>query len=213
MFRTSIQFMKQTKPLKPKFPPTAFNLIFAIDKQNGIGYKNQLPWQHTPLKKDLQFFKYMTTFNKHSSVIMGSKTWESISEPLKERTNIVISRRYVYPKILSFPSIKSYKEIMTYSMHWIIGGRQIYEHMFNHHYTDIECIMYSQIHATYPADTHLSLSNIGDNFMLIGTHTVKDIVPITFHYYYNMDFLYVPNRRIYLDQAWYSFTNRNKDYQ
>lgn len=208
MFRTSTHFVKQTKPI---FPPTAFNLIFALDEQHGIGYKNRLPWQDTPLKKDLQFFKYMTTFNKHSNIIMGSKTWESLSKPLKDRKNIVISRKFIYQNIPSFSSIKTYKENIKSSMHWIIGGKQIYEHMFNDYYTDIECIMYSQIHATYPADTQISLSNIGENFILLGTHTVKDIVPITFHYYYNMDFLYLPNRRMYLDQAWYSFINQNKD--
>jgi dihydrofolate reductase len=208
MFRASLY----SKLPKPTYPPTAFNLIFAIDEQNGIGYKNQLPWQHTPLKKDLQFFKYMTTFNENSNVIMGSNTWKSLSSPLKERKNIVISRNFLYPCTYSFPSIKSYKENIKSSTHWIIGGKQLYEHIFNHYYTDIECIMYSKIHASYPADTHLSLSNIGENFMLIGTHSVKDIVPITFHYYYNMDFLYLPNRKSFLDNAWYSFINRNKDY-
>lgn len=105
-----------------------FNVIVACDSGNGIGKDNKLPWR---LKKDMQFFKDMTTCprigqvmenygiigndehpemdkpseNAMNAVIMGRKTWESIPEkhrPLKDRLNIVLSRSG-FPSTLGVP--------------------------------------------------------------------------------------------------------------
>ena len=59
--------------------------------QNGlIGGDNRLPW-HLPA--DLAFFKSVTM---GKPVIMGRKTFESISRPLPGRTNIVVTGRVDY---------------------------------------------------------------------------------------------------------------------
>ena len=49
-----------------------------MDKNNGIGKNNTLPWS---LKKEQKFFVDITKKceeNKRNVVIMGRKTWESI---------------------------------------------------------------------------------------------------------------------------------------
>ena len=68
-----------------------FNIIVAVDSNNGIGLNNKLPWI---IREDLNFFKMMTTGKKNNVVIMGRKTWESIPEkykPLANRFNIILS--------------------------------------------------------------------------------------------------------------------------
>ncbi|MFA4814745.1 MAG: dihydrofolate reductase [Candidatus Gracilibacteria bacterium] len=66
-----------------------FSIIAAMDENRGIGKNNGLPWH---LSADMKHFAVTT---KGGTVIMGRKTWESLSEnfrPLKERLNIVVSR-------------------------------------------------------------------------------------------------------------------------
>src|SRR5690625_3451929 len=62
------------------------SLIAAMDKNNVIGYKNDMPWS---LPNDLKHFKNVTS---HSTIIMGRKTYESIGRPLPNRRNIILSR-------------------------------------------------------------------------------------------------------------------------
>jgi len=61
-------------------------LVAAIGENNVIGREGQLPWR---LKSDLQHFRTVTL---NRPVIMGRKTYESIGKPLKNRTNIVLTR-------------------------------------------------------------------------------------------------------------------------
>jgi dihydrofolate reductase len=61
-------------------------LVAAVGENNVIGRDGQLPWR---LKSDLQHFRRLT-INK--PVVMGRKTYESIGKPLKDRTNIVVTR-------------------------------------------------------------------------------------------------------------------------
>lgn len=66
-----------------------FNVIAALDRKQGIGYRGKLPWHLPP---DLEYFHQMTD---HSIVIMGRKTWDSIPQqhrPCETRMNIVLSR-------------------------------------------------------------------------------------------------------------------------
>jgi dihydrofolate reductase len=61
-------------------------LVAAIGENNIIGRDGQLPWR---LKSDLRHFRDVTL---NRPVIMGRKTYESIGKPLKDRTNIVLTR-------------------------------------------------------------------------------------------------------------------------
>ena len=60
--------------------------IVARAENNIIGKDNDLPW-HLP--NDLKWFK-AKTLNRH--IIMGRKSFDSISKPLPRRTNIIITR-------------------------------------------------------------------------------------------------------------------------
>lgn len=61
-------------------------VVAAIGENNVIGRDGQLPWR---LKSDLKHFRGLT-INK--PVVMGRKTYESIGKPLKDRTNIVLTK-------------------------------------------------------------------------------------------------------------------------
>jgi dihydrofolate reductase len=63
-------------------------MVAAIGENNVIGRDGQLPWR---LKSDLQHFRRVT-INK--PVVMGRKTYESMGKPLKDRTNIVLTRDF-----------------------------------------------------------------------------------------------------------------------
>ena len=65
------------------------NLIVAINKNNGIGMLNKIPWR---LPSDLRYFKEITNSLGSNSVIMGRKTWDSLPfKPLPGRKNIVLT--------------------------------------------------------------------------------------------------------------------------
>ncbi|USE37060.1 dihydrofolate reductase [Endozoicomonas sp. SCSIO W0465] len=61
-------------------------LIAAVADNNVIGINNKMPWY---LPRDLRYFKAVTM---GKPVIMGRKTFDSLSKPLPGRTNIVITR-------------------------------------------------------------------------------------------------------------------------
>jgi dihydrofolate reductase len=61
-------------------------LVAAVAENGVIGKSGQLPWR---LKSDLKHFRAVTLGHP---VVMGRKTFLSIGRPLKDRTNIVVSR-------------------------------------------------------------------------------------------------------------------------
>ena len=121
-------------------------LIVAMDKNNGIGKNNKLPW-HYP--EDLKYFKNCTL---NSSIVMGSNTWNSLPNGgLPNRTNYVITSN---PLGFNFEPdfvISSIDEIPQDS--WIIGGKQLYEstqHLINEMHI-------TRIQNEYDCDTFLVL--------------------------------------------------------
>jgi len=78
-------------------------LVAAIGENNVIGRDGQLPWR---LKSDLAHFRRVTI---NRPVVMGRKTFQSIGQPLKDRTNIVITRdpNYSAPGVLTANSFKT----------------------------------------------------------------------------------------------------------
>jgi dihydrofolate reductase len=63
------------------------SLVVAATENNVIGKNNKLLW-HLP--NDLRFFKNITWA---MPVIMGRKTFDSLTKPLTGRTNIVVTRQ------------------------------------------------------------------------------------------------------------------------
>ena len=65
------------------------SIIVAVAENGVIGRDGKLPWH---LSADLRRFKKLTMGH---TIIMGRRTWESISRPLPGRRMIVVSRQPV----------------------------------------------------------------------------------------------------------------------
>ena len=68
------------------------SLIAAMSRNFVIGKNNSLPWN---IKEDMKHFRETT---RGHAVIMGRKTFESLSGPLPKRRNIVITRDLDYKR-------------------------------------------------------------------------------------------------------------------
>jgi dihydrofolate reductase len=64
----------------------ALVLVAAVADNGVIGCTGGMPWR---LKSDMHHFRALTS---GKPVVMGRKTYQSIGRPLKDRTNIVVSR-------------------------------------------------------------------------------------------------------------------------
>ncbi len=98
-------------------------IIAAIAENNALGKDNQLIW-HLPA--DLKRFKQVT-LNHH--IIMGRKTFESLGEPLPNRTTIIITRNpnYTVENCIVVNSLEEALEAAkTDENPYILGGAEIY---------------------------------------------------------------------------------------
>ena len=131
-----------------------FDVILAIDKNNGIGFKNKLPWH---CKEELKIFKEKTM---NSIVITGRKTAETLPH-LKNRQIICISR--------SIPDTSNWKNdvifydslencILNLSYYdkkiFIIGGKTIFDYVFCKFKHCIDTIHVSRMKEEYKCDTY-----------------------------------------------------------
>src|SRR6266511_3774789 len=101
-----------------------------MDQNYLIGKDNKLPWK---IPAEMKYFSQITSEN---TVLMGSKTFESIGKPLKNRHNIVITKnqekyRHWQEKNLIFAAnwkeiLEPYKENPNKHI-FIIGGKEIYQ--------------------------------------------------------------------------------------
>lgn len=133
--------------------------IVAVDQGQGIGFNNSLPWPK--LKQDLKFFKEQTTNN---IVIMGSKTWTSIGNPLPDRINVVISSTLMPKANFTFfdpeDAINSLKNRFEKKDIYIIGG----EKLFNSIKHLIDVFYITEICEKYNCDRFFDLSYVKENF-------------------------------------------------
>lgn len=127
------------------------NLIVAVDKNWAIGLKNKLL---ISIPADMKFFRD-TTMGK--VVVMGRKTLESFpgGQPLKRRTNIVLTRdkKYQVKDAVVVHTVEELlEELKRYDEEdiYVIGGESIYRQLLPYckvaHVTKID-------HA-YEADTY-----------------------------------------------------------
>lgn len=136
-----------------------FSIIFAQTWNGGIGYKNNIPWPR--IEKDMSMFAATTI---DSFVIMGRKTYDSLPEknrPLKNRTNIVISRIktesdfpdgvYVFNHIIKAlyfcQTEDSLKKVM------VIGGAEIINYCLKEIPFLIVRVILTEIEQSYACDT------------------------------------------------------------
>jgi len=110
-------------------------------KTRAIGKQGQLPWGNNALKRDLKFFKHITTetkdANKRNAVVMGRKTWDSIPEkfrPLPGRLNVILSRSLdsapdhsdVLLRNDLLQAVKDLNADDTVETIYVVGGGEIY---------------------------------------------------------------------------------------
>ena len=99
-------------------------MIAAIGKNNELGKNNNLIWH---FKEDMNFFKEQTTGHK---VIMGYKTYLSLPGLLKNRENILISKK---PFVKEGLTVYTDKNNLINDLEklneevFIIGGAHIYK--------------------------------------------------------------------------------------
>ena len=133
--------------------------ILAHDENWGIGRNGQLPWPHNPA--DLAWFKQNTL---NSTVVMGRKTFESLSSnPLPKRHNVVVSNT-INNNIVEIVRTDIYKSriatINTTGDVWIIGGAQL----INNSLDIIDEIWLNNVGKDYNCDTFLPQEKITVHF-------------------------------------------------
>lgn len=103
-------------------------IIAAIAKNNALGKNNKLIW-HLPA--DLKRFKEVT-YGHH--IIMGRKTYESLGNPLPNRTTIIITRNKSF-KAENCIVVNSLNEALGKAKAddnpYILGGAEIYRQAMN----------------------------------------------------------------------------------
>lgn len=154
------------------------SLILACTFEGGIGYKNGLPWN---VPADLAKFKKITKHTRDKSktnvVMMGRNTWESISKPLPDRLNIVITTREYnihHSDVLIFNDVISalkFCERDFIETVFVIGGAYIYNTFFENRRTIKINRIYLSVMFTEETqneiDTHINMCHIWEHFDLI----------------------------------------------
>ena len=102
--------------------------IVHADKEWGIGKKGDMMFS---LPKDMKFFRETTSGNV---VVMGGNTLRSFpnQKPLKNRTNIVLSRGQVRDDCIIVRSLDELKQEMKARKNeeiYVIGGGEIYREL------------------------------------------------------------------------------------
>ncbi len=141
------------------------NLIVAVDKNWAIGKENKLL---VSIPQDMKFFRE-TTMGK--VVVMGRKTLESFpgGQPLKKRTNIVITRdkNYSVKDAIVVHSVEeALEEIKNYNSEdvYVIGGDSIYRQMLP--YCDLAHV--TKINHAYEADTYFPNLDEKEEWLVTG---------------------------------------------
>ena len=124
------------------------SIIAALDKNNAIGYKNNLLCY---LPADLKHFKQLTTGH---TIVMGRKTFESLPKgALPRRKNVVLTKNKNF-RCKNCEIIHSPDELFGLSHEseeiFIIGGAQIYNLFIN----KADRLYLTHIHHRFEADTY-----------------------------------------------------------
>ena len=169
-------------------------IIMAVEKNNGIGFQNKLPWPRIP--EDMEHFKSITTrckddYNKINAVIMGRKTLESMGEkPLLKRVNVVVSTTYEMKKdnrnFIVLPNVKKAIDFLQYEDSiediFIIGGSEIFSEGIQY----ADRVIITRIQEHYDCDVFIKdefFGLLGLNFKMSSKQTIKSSIPIEIEYY------------------------------
>jgi dihydrofolate reductase len=124
---------------------SSLTAVVALDKNNGIGVANELPW-HLP--EDLAHFKRVTSGH---AIVMGRNTFESIGRPLPNRRNIVITRNPEWKRdgVETASSVSQAISMLGEAGGFIIGGGQVFEEAM----PLVQTLVVTEIDKVFPCDT------------------------------------------------------------
>ncbi len=150
-------------------------LIAAMAKNRVIGIDNDLPWK---LPDDMAFFVRST---KGKVVLMGRKTLESFNGPLKNRTNVVLTRQrdYAPEGCVIVHSVEEALERYSGEDVMVAGGAEIYELLLPY----ADTILLTEVEATVEGDTRFPAFSL-DEWELAASveHPADDRHAFAFHF-------------------------------
>ena len=170
----------------PVAPTRDFQIVVALCDGGGIGFKGQLPWK---VPADMKHFRQLTSAvrdpTKHNAVIMGRKTWESIPEkfrPLKDRFNIVLSRRaemhlpHGTAKATSFDEAlriaASPSQCDTVENVFVIGGGEVFREVIGK--KNCAALHMTHIEGKYETDVQFPSATENSFRLLAATAPIRD---------------------------------------
>ncbi|GAB3907037.1 dihydrofolate reductase [Kibdelosporangium lantanae] len=124
---------------------TVIGLVWAQSANGVIGRDGALPW-HLP--EDMKHFRTLTA---GATVLMGRRTWESLSprfRPLPGRRNLVLSRT-PQDGVETFTDLGEALATVDGDV-WVIGGAAVYEAALPR----ADRIVVTEIQETFDGDTH-----------------------------------------------------------
>jgi dihydrofolate reductase len=141
------------------------SLLWAMDKNRGIGLNNELPWR---LPEDLKYFKRVTM---GKPIAMGRKTYDSIGRPLPGRENIVITRRQGLT-IEGCTVIHDVKELVKREEEelFVIGGAEIFKEILPY----ADRLYITEIYEEFKADTFFPEIDMSEWELIESTPGIKD---------------------------------------
>lgn len=183
--------------VKSTFPIKNLSIIVACDENGTIGKADGLPWDK--IEGDLPRFKELT---RGKTIIMGSKTFKTLPEPLEGRYHIVLSRFWSIEEraklniqtarsralgIDFVSSVNEIVEIMKYEPEevFIIGGAEVYSLLLPY----VTKVYVTRIPAIVEGDTKVDwlamekLPELGRQFRCLSIETSKDKTYGLNHFY------------------------------
>ena len=105
-----------------------FSIIAAVGKNRELGKKGDLIFH---IKEDMKFFKETTSGH---TVVMGTKTWQSLPKKLPNRKNIVVTSAPIEGPDECITNLEEYitNNENTPEEIFVIGGGSIYTQFINH---------------------------------------------------------------------------------
>ena len=156
------------------------NLIVAVDQNWAIGKNNQLLVR---IPADQKFFRETTT---GKVVVMGRKTLESFpnGQPLKNRTNIVLTRNKDYAvkgAIVVHSMDELHDELKKYNSEdvFVIGGEKIYEQLLD----ECDVAHVTKIEFAYDADSYFPNLDENPDWEITGDSEEQTYFDLEFYFY------------------------------
>lgn len=143
------------------------SIIAAVAENRVIGNNGDIPWY---IPDDFKHFKE-TTLN--STIIMGSKTWDSLpKKPLPKRQNVIMSRTRKEDNGIWVSNKEDAIKASEYDDIYVIGGEQIYQE-----FMDIaDFLIISQIKMKPSGDTFFPIISNDWEIIRVVEHEDFDIL-------------------------------------